>query len=142
MRTINKTTTGARGYGYVHTALDDNSRLAYSEVLADETAATATTWWRRAIAWFAAQGVTITAVLSDNGSCYRSNLWRTACVEHAIKHRRRGSYRPQTNGKVERFHRTLAVEWPTCGPTRPNEPACWPCANGYTSTTITAPTPH
>jgi transposase InsO family protein len=111
MRSINTTTTGARGYGYVHTALDDHSRLAYSEVLADETAATATAWWRRAIAWFRAQGVTITAVLSDNGSCYRSNLWRTTCVEHAIKHRRTRPYRPQTNGKVERFHRTLAVEW-------------------------------
>jgi transposase InsO family protein len=53
----------------------------------------------------------VTPVLSDNGSCYRSNLWKTTCVEHAIKHRRTRPYRPQTNGKVERFHRTLAVEW-------------------------------
>jgi transposase InsO family protein len=111
MGTVNKTLTGARGYGYVHTALDDHSRLAYSEVLADETAATATAWWRRAIAWFAAQGVTIKAVLSDNGSCYRSNLWKAACGDHTIKHRRTRPYRPQTNGKVERFHRTLAHEW-------------------------------
>jgi transposase InsO family protein len=99
------------GYGYVHTALDDHSRLAYSEVLPDEQADTAAAFWRRAVAWFAAQGVTIERVLTDNGSCYRSRAWKAACDQHQITHKRTRPYRPQTNGKVERFHRTLLVEW-------------------------------
>jgi transposase InsO family protein len=95
----------------VHTALDDHSRLAYSEVLADETAETAAAWWRRAISWFAAQGVIIERVLTDNGSCYRSRLWHQTCAAHGIKPKYTRPYRPQTNGKVERFNRTLIVEW-------------------------------
>jgi len=100
-----------RGYGYVHTALDDHSRLAYSEVLADEQAATATAFWRRAVIWFLAHGVTVERVLTDNGSCYRSRLWKAACADMDITHKRTRPYRPQTNGKVERYHRTLLVEW-------------------------------
>lgn len=99
------------GYGYVHTALDDHSRLAYSEVLPDEQATTATAFWRRAVAWFAAHGITVERVLTDNGSCYRSSDWTQACAELGIKAKRTRPYRPQTNGKVERFHRTLLVEW-------------------------------
>jgi transposase InsO family protein len=99
------------GYGYVHTALDDHSRLAYSEVLADETAETTAAWWARAISWFAAQGVTIERVLTDNGSPYRSRLWTDICQRHDITPKRTQPYRPQTNGKVERYHRTLLVEW-------------------------------
>lgn len=110
-RSLDKSTTGARGYGYVHTGLDDHSRLAYSEVLPDETAETAAAWWRRAVIWFLAQGVTIQRVLTDNGSCYRSRLWKAACLDMDIKHKRTRPYRPQTNGKVERFNRTLLVEW-------------------------------
>jgi transposase InsO family protein len=99
------------GYGYVHTAIDDHSRLAYSEVLPDEQAATATAWWRRAVAWFTAQGITVERVLTDNGACYRSHAWAAACTAHAIRHKRTRPYRPQTNGKVERFHRTMLAEW-------------------------------
>ncbi len=99
------------GYGYVHTALDDDSRLAYSEVLADETAATTAAWWDRAIAWFTARGVRIERVLTDNGSCYRSRDWLTTCARNGITAKRTRPYRPQTNGKVERFHRTLLLEW-------------------------------
>jgi len=99
------------GYGYVHTAIDDHSRLAYSEVLADEQAATAAAWWRRAVAWFADHGVTVEQVLTDNGSCYRSQAWATACADLAVRHKRTRAYRPQTNGKVERFHRTMLAEW-------------------------------
>lgn len=98
------------GYGYVHTALDDHSRLAYSEVLPDETAATAIAFWRRAVAWFADRGVVIERVLTDNGTCYKRQ-WERACAELGITVKRTRRYRPQTNGKVERFHRTLLVEW-------------------------------
>ena len=109
--TIRKNTHPVTGYGYIHSALDDHSRLVYSEVLADEQADTAAAFWRRAIAWFAGHGVTIERVLTDNGSCYRSRQWAAACATHGIAHKRTRPYRPQTNGKVERFHRTLLLEW-------------------------------
>jgi transposase InsO family protein len=99
------------GYGYLHTALDDHSRLAYTEILADERKETAAGFLHRAAAWYAAAGITIERVLTDNGSCYRSRLWAAACADLQITHKRTRPYRPQTNGKVERFHRTLADEW-------------------------------
>jgi transposase InsO family protein len=99
------------GYGYVHTAIDDHSRLAYSEVLADEQAATAAAWWHRAVTWFTAQGITVERVLTDNGSCYRSRAWATTCTDLGVQPKRTRPYRPQTNGKVERFHRTMLTEW-------------------------------
>ena len=103
---------GARlGYAYLHTAIDDHSRLAYTEILADETQPTAAGFWRRAHAWFTTQGVTITRVLTDNGSCYISRLWHTTCAQLGVTVKKTRPYRPQTNGKVERFHRTLADEW-------------------------------
>ena len=109
--TVRKAGHPVIGYGYVHTAIDDHSRLAYSEVLADEQAATAAAWWRRAVAWFAGQGVTVERVLTDNGSCYRSRDWAAACTDLGVRHKRTRPYRPQTNGKVERFHRTMLAEW-------------------------------
>jgi transposase InsO family protein len=102
----------------VHTALDDHSRLAYSEVLPDEQAATAAAFWRRAVAWFAELGIRVERVLTDNGSCYRSRDWAAACTEHRVKHKRTRPYRPQTNGKVERYHRTLLIEWAYVRPYR------------------------
>ena len=99
------------GTAFVHTVLDDHSRVAYAEIHDDETAATAIAVLRRAVAWFAARGVTTQRVLSDNGSCYRSHAWRDACTELGIRHKRTRPYRPQTNGKIERFHRTLADGW-------------------------------
>jgi transposase InsO family protein len=98
-----------RGYHYLHTAIDGYSRLAYSELLNDERKETAAGFWTRANAWFAECGITVRKVLTDNGSCYRSNAFADALGE--IEHRRTRPYRPQTNGKVERFHRTLADEW-------------------------------
>jgi len=95
----------------VHTVIDDHSRVAYAEIHDDETAATAIAVLSRAVGWFAARGVTVERVLSDNGSCYRSHAWRDACVELQIVHKRTRTYRPQTNGKIERFHRTMAAEW-------------------------------
>lgn len=100
------------GYAYLHTALDDHSRLAYTEILPDETKHTAAQFWRRAAAWFAAQGITtIQRVLTDNGACYRSHPWRDALAATGTRHKRTRPYRPQTNGKVERYHRVLVEEW-------------------------------
>jgi transposase InsO family protein len=99
------------GTAFVHTVLDDHSRVAYAEIHDDETAATALGVLRRAVAWFAARGVTVQRVLTDNGSAYRSHAWRAACAELGIKPKRTRPYRPQTNGKIERFHRTLADGW-------------------------------
>lgn len=98
-----------RGYHFLHTALDGHSRLAYSEILADERKETAAAFWERANTWFSKNGITVRKVLTDNGSCYRSHVFRDALG--TIEHRRTRPYRPQTNGKVERFHRTLADEW-------------------------------
>jgi transposase InsO family protein len=99
------------GYGYLHTALDDHSRLAYTEILADETKDTAVAFWTRAQAWFTDAGITVRRVLTDNGSCYRSHAWRQTLTAAGITPKFTRPYRPQTNGKVERFHRTLADEW-------------------------------
>ena len=99
-----------RGYAYLHHAVDDHSRLAYSEILADERGVTAARFWRRARAWFAKRGIGVTAVLTDNGSCYRSRAFARS-LGKKVKHRRTRPYRPQTNGKVERFNRTLLAEW-------------------------------
>jgi len=99
------------GHAFVHTVIDDHSRLAYAEVHDDETAQTAIGVLRRAVTWFAARGVTVERVLSDNGSAYRSHAWHDTCTELGITPKRTQPYRPQTNGKVERFHRTLADGW-------------------------------
>jgi transposase InsO family protein len=99
------------GTAFVHTVIDDHSRVAYAEIHNDETADTAIGVLRRAVAWFSARGVQTQRVLSDNGSCYRSHAWRDACAELGIKHKRTRPYRPQTNGKIERFHRTMTDGW-------------------------------
>ncbi len=99
------------GHAFVHTVIDDHSRVAYAEVHDDETAITATGVLRRAVAWFTTRGITTERVLSDNGSPYVSHLWRDTCAELGIKHSRTRPRRPQTNGKIERFHRTLADGW-------------------------------
>jgi transposase InsO family protein len=99
------------GTAFLHTVIDDHSRVAYAEICSDEKSATAIGVLERAVAWFADRGVTVERVLSDNGSCYRSYAWRDACAALGIKHKRTRPYRPQTNGKIERFHRTLADGW-------------------------------
>lgn len=99
------------GYAFVHTVIDDHSRVAYSEIRDDETAVTAVEVLHRAVEWFAEGGVTIERVLSDNGGAYRSYLWRDTCEALSITPKRTRPYRPQTNGKVERFHRTMADGW-------------------------------
>jgi transposase InsO family protein len=99
------------GYRFLHTAIDDRTRVAYSEILDDEQSTTAAAFWHRAHRWFAARGITIERCLTDNGSCYRSRLWAAALAETNVTHKRTRPYRPQTNGKVERFHRILLEEW-------------------------------
>ncbi len=99
------------GTAFLHTVIDDHSRVAYVEICGDEKADTAIGVLQRSAAWFADRGVTVEAVLSDNGSCYRSHAWRETCTALGIKHKRTRPYRPQTNGKIERFHRTLADGW-------------------------------
>ena len=100
---------GGRGYSFLHHAVDDYSRVAYSEILGDEKKETAAAFWSRANTFFESIGVTVTAVMTDNGACYRSHAF--AAVLGEIKHVWTRPYRPQTNGKVERFNRTLATEW-------------------------------
>jgi transposase InsO family protein len=97
------------GTAFVHTVIDDHSRVAYAEIHNDEKAATAAAVLHRAVAWFADRGVTVQAVLSDNGAAYRSHLWRDTCAALTITPKRTRPYRPQTNGKIERFHRTLGT---------------------------------
>lgn len=99
------------GWEYVHVAVDDYSRLAYAEVLYDEKASTAAGFLRRAAAYYQRYGITVERILTDNGSCYRGVVHAVACRQLGIKHLRTRPYRPQTNGKAERFIRTLINGW-------------------------------
>ncbi len=105
--------TRSRGIGweYVHVAIDDATRLVYVEVLADEKAPTAVGFLRRAIAHFAAFGIRVERLMTDNGNAYRSAIHALACRALGIKHLRTRPYRPQTNGKAERFIRTMLGGW-------------------------------
>jgi transposase InsO family protein len=101
----------SRGWEFVHIAIDDATRLAYVEVLTDEKAITAVGFLRRAVKHFASYGITVERVLTDNGSPYRSTIHAIACRTLGIRHLRTRPYRPQTNGKAERFIRTLLGGW-------------------------------
>jgi transposase InsO family protein len=103
--------TRGAGWDVVHVAVDDTSRLAYVEILDDETGTTCVGFLRRAIAWFATQGITVQRVMTDNGTGYRSKVHAAAVAELEIKHLRTRPYRPRTNGKAERFIKTLQIEW-------------------------------
>ncbi|MFI1151855.1 IS481 family transposase [Streptomyces sp. NPDC020817] len=116
-----KSSTPVIGYSYVHSAVDDHSRLAYSEVLTDERKETTAGFWERANSFFADHAITVERVLTDNGSCYRSKLFTQALARAGITHKRTRPYRPQTNGKVERFNRTLLDEWAYLRPYTSND---------------------
>jgi transposase InsO family protein len=99
------------GWDYVHVAIDDATRLAYAEVLADEKATTAIAFLRRAVAFFERHGICVQGLLTDNGSPYRSTIHAIACRALSIRHLRTRPRRPQTNGKAERFIRTMLNGW-------------------------------
>jgi Integrase core domain len=98
------------GYWYIHNAVDGCFRLGYSELLTDERRQTAAGFWQRANAYFNSVGITVKRVLTDNGACCRSHDFRAALGQD-IKHKRTRPYRPQANGKVERFNPTMLEEW-------------------------------
>jgi transposase InsO family protein len=102
---------GVVGWEFVHVAIDDCTRLAYAEVLPDEKAATAIGFLRRALAFYERHGIKVERLLTDNGSAYRSTVHAIACRALGIRHLRTRPYRPQTNGKAERFIRTLLGGW-------------------------------
>lgn len=106
-------TTRVQGIGweYVHAAIDDASRVAYGEVLPDERAVTAVAFLARAVEWYAARGIRIESVMTDNGSAYRSHVWRACLRTAGLRHLLTRPYTPRTNGKVERFIQTLLREW-------------------------------
>jgi transposase InsO family protein len=102
---------GTVGWDAVHIAIDDATRLAYAEVLPDETGQTAAAFLRRAVAFYARHGIEVERLLTDNGSPYRSAIHALACRQLGIRHLRTRPYRPQTNGKAERFIRTMLGGW-------------------------------
>lgn len=101
----------SRGYRYLHHAVDDHSRVAYSEICDDEKKETAAGFMTRALTFFESIGVAVKAVMTDNGACYRSRVFSQVLDDAKIGHKWTRPYRPQTNGKVERFNRSLAAEW-------------------------------
>jgi len=99
------------GWDFLHVCVDDASRLAYTEILADERKESAVAFLERALAWFASLGVAVERVMTDNGSAYRSRHFRQAIVAAGLKHKRTRPYTPRTNGKAERFIQTSLREW-------------------------------
>jgi transposase InsO family protein len=110
-RTVDGRRVGVAGWEFVHVAIDDHSRVAYAEVLTDEKASTAIGFLQRALAFYAARGVKVQRVMTDNGSPYVSHAHAAACRELQLRHLRTRPYRPRTNGKAERFIQTLQREW-------------------------------
>jgi transposase InsO family protein len=108
---INGRRTGVAGWEFVHVCVDDATRLAYVEVLSDEKATTAVGFLRRANAFYASHGITVERVMTDNGSAYRSTIHALACRSMGLRHLRTQPYRPRTNGKAERFIRTMLGGW-------------------------------
>lgn len=135
-----KSKTRGAGWEYVHVAIDDASRIAFAQIMPDQTAASAAAFLKAALAYYASLGVTVSRVMTDNGPCYYAKAFARACRALGLKHIRTRPYRPQTNGKAERFIKTALNEWayarayptPTSAP--PN------CPSGSTSTTGIAPT--
>jgi transposase InsO family protein len=107
----NRGRTAGVGWEFVHICIDDFTRLAFVEVLADETGPTTVGFLRRALAWFAAHGVAVERVMTDNGTNYRSNAFKIAMAQLHLKHVRTRPYTPRTNGKAERFIQTMLREW-------------------------------
>ena len=99
------------GWEFVHVSIDDHSRVAFSQIHPDETKASAVPFLKAAVAYYASLGVTVSRVMTDNGSCYKSHAFRDACRDLGLKHIRTKPYTPKTNGKAERFIQTSLREW-------------------------------
>ena len=99
------------GWEALHVAVDDHSRLAFTRILSDQKTETTVAFLQEAVGFFARHGITVRALLTDNGSSYRSYRFRQVCLEMGLKHRRTRPYSPQTNGKAERFIQTALREW-------------------------------
>jgi transposase InsO family protein len=99
------------GWEFVHVAIDDASRLAFSQILPDEKKGSAVVFLKAAVAYYASLGVTVARLMTDNGSCYRSAAFRKACADLGLRHIRTRPYTPKTNGKAERFIQTALREW-------------------------------
>jgi transposase InsO family protein len=125
------------GWEFVHIAIDDCTRLAYAEVLGDEKATTAIAFLRRAVAFFERHGMRVEQLMSDNGSAYRSSVHAIACRAIGIRHLRTRAYRPQTNGKAERFIRTMLSGWAYGAIYRSSSERTAALTDGSTTTTIT-----
>ena len=130
------------GWEYLHVAVDDASRLAYTEILPDERKASAIAFLERALAWFARHGVTVERIMTDNGSAYRSHAFRARLCRAGVRHLRTKPYTPRTNGKAERFLQTGHARMRLC-PRLPVVPGAAPprCPAGCTSTTCTGRIP-
>jgi len=109
-RTGNASSRGS-GWEFVHVCVDDASRIAFSQILHDEKKESAVAFLKAAITYYESLGVTVTRVMTDNGSCYRSKDFRDACIALGLKHIRTKPYTPRTNGKAERFIQTALREW-------------------------------
>ena len=99
------------GWEFVHVGIDDASRIAFSQILPDEKAVSAVAFLKAAVAWYASLGVTVTRVMTDNGSCYKAFAFKDACKALGLRHIRTKPYTPRTNGKAERFIQTALREW-------------------------------
>ena len=109
-RTVQSNSRGV-GWEFVHVSIDDASRIAFSQILPDERKESAVAFLKAAVAYYASLGVTVTRVMTDNGSCYRSKAFAKACRTLGLKHVRTRPYTPKTNGKAERFIQTALREW-------------------------------
>jgi transposase InsO family protein len=118
---MNRPGRSHRGYDYLHVAVDDHSRYAYVEALPDEKGPTAAGFLMRSVLAFAAVGINVERVLSDNGGCYRSHVFKTAASDLGVALRNIRPRRPQTNGKAERFIKTLQSEWAYLQPYKTNQ---------------------
>ncbi len=123
------------GWEFVHVAIDDHSRLAFSRIFTDEKHTAAIAFLRAAVQYYAALGIRIERVASDNGSCYRSHAFRQVCTELGIRQRFTRPYRPCTNGKAERFIQTLLREWTYAAAYNHSTERAAHLPHGYTITT-------
>ncbi len=130
------------GYSYPHTAVDDHSRLAYSEIRADEKKETATAFWQRAHAFFTGAGITVERVLTDNGSCYRSRDWRDSLAAAGITHKEPGPTGPRPTARSNASTAPCSTNGPTPAPTGQTSNAAKRSPAGSTPTITTADTPH